>query len=203
MFTNSGESRKTMKSSTPSRPPFSSSKWLVITLVSILSMPSSVFVRPTIAASRSVATATRSRSPFVEPLNQSAKSRSLTPTGATIVVTDLTQKISDSGGCSLPEAIYAANFDRNIAIDSTDPDHFVVTHCTPGNGDDTIVLPAGAVFQMSGIILDAYNPNGPTATPIIFSNIDIEANGSTFQRVSTTENFRAFAVGSASIDVPA
>jgi CSLREA domain-containing protein len=138
-----------------------------------------------------------------EPSHHAALVRPTAATGATIVVTDLTQKISDSCGCSLPEAIYAANFDRNIAIDSTDPDHFVVTHCTPGNGDDTIVLPANAVFQMSGIIADAYNAYGPTATPIIFSNIDIEANGSTFQRTSTTENYRAFTVGNASIDVPA
>jgi hypothetical protein len=178
-------------------------QWLVLALVSILSLPSSVSLRPNIAAARSEVPVTHRQSIFVDPLGLSAKSQPATPAGATIVVTDLTQKVSSSGGCSLPEAIYAANFDRNIAIDSTDPDHFVVTHCTPGSGDDTIVLPAGAVFQMSGIIADAYNPYGPTATPIIFSNIDIEANGSTFQRVSTTENFRVFSVGSASIDGPA
>lgn len=182
--------------------PLARSKGLVLMLVSILSMPSTVFVLPTIAASRSVVISKRSTSIFVEPVHQSEKSQPAAVTGATIVVTDLTQKISSSGGCSLPEAIYSANFDRNIAIDSTSPDHFITTNCAAGNGDDTIVLPAGAVFQMSGIIADAYNPFGPTATPLIFSNIDIEANGSTLQRVSTTETYRAFAVGTASINLP-
>jgi CSLREA domain-containing protein len=181
-------------------------------LVTLLLLPSvGLVVRPSTAESSGklsdgisvVSSATTENVSVESSFRTAAPASGARPAGATITVTDLTQKISDSGGCSLPEAIYAANFDRNIAIDSTDPDHFVVTHCTPGNGDDTIVLPAGAVFQMSGIILDAYNPYGPTATPIIFSNIDIEANGSTFQRVSTTENFRAFSVGSASINVPA
>lgn len=179
------------------------SKWLAVTLVCVLSVPTILLVRPTSAHSCSAVSPMRRNSIFAEPSPLIQQVHPAAATGATIVVTDLTQKISDSGGCSLPEAIYAANFDRNIAIDATNPDHFVVTHCTPGNGDDTIVLPAGAVFQLSGIIADAYNPFGPTATPIIFSNIDIEANGSTIQRSSTTQNYRAFAVGSASIDVPA
>ena len=120
---------------------------------------------------------------------------------ATITVTDLTQKISSTGGCSLPEAIYSANFDRNIAIDTTDPDHFITTNCTPGSGDDTIVLPSGMVFQGTGIVDDAHNALGPTATPIIFSNIAIDANGSRLERTGSV-NVRAFAVGSASVDLP-
>jgi CSLREA domain-containing protein len=179
------------------------STWLAVILVSVLSVQSVLTIRSASAASRSAVSSTLKKSFVVEPSHHPAQDHPAAATGATIVVTDLTQKISDSGGCSLPEAIYAADFDRNIAIDSTDPDHFVVTHCTPGNGDDTIVLPANAVFQMSGIIADANNAYGPTATPIIFSNINIEANGSTFQRTSTTENYRAFAVGTASINVPA
>jgi hypothetical protein len=119
--------------------------------------------------------------------------------GAIIFVTSLDQKISRTGGCSLQEAIYSANFDNNIAIDFVNSDgteHFITTECVPGNGDDIIVLPFGGVFQMSKIVDDARNPFGPTATPIITSNITIEANGSLLQWMGTA-NTRAFSVGSA------
>lgn len=175
-------------------------KLLVLAVVSMLSMPSAVWMRTTMvyrSVPPSVLTSPRRQSIFVQPLNRFTQDHPATPAGATIVVTDLTQKVGGIGGCSLPEAIYSANFDRNVAIDSTNPDHFVITNCTAGNGDDTIVLPAGALFQMSGIIADAYNSYGPTATPLVFSNIDIQTNGSTFQRTSTTENYRAFTVGTA------
>src|SRR5688572_13218992 len=89
--------------------------------------------------------------------------------GNTIYVTSLAQKVSESGGCSLQEAIYSANFDSNIAIDSTNPDHFITTECEPGNGDDTILLPSGAVLQMSSTLEDAHNPVGPSATPFVFA----------------------------------
>jgi CSLREA domain-containing protein len=190
------------KSSKSSRTPLARSQWLALGLISILSLPSAMLMRPTIAAARSVVPVTHRQLVSVDPLNRSAQPQPPTPAGATIVVTDLTQKISSSGGCSLPEAIYSANFDRNIAIDSTNPDHFINTNCTSGSGDDTIVLPAGAVFWMSGSVADAYNPFGPTATPLVFSNIDIQANGSTLQGVSTTGTYRAFAVGFAYIDLP-
>ncbi len=44
--------------------------------------------------------------------------------GAMIPVTSLEQKISGTGGCSLQEAIYSANYDSNIAVDvrRVDPD---------------------------------------------------------------------------------
>ena len=91
--------------------------------------------------------------------------------------------------------------DDNVAIDSINPDHFVTTECMKGHGDDTIVLPAGAVFQMNSIIDDAHNYMGPTATPIIFSNITIDANGSRLERTGNL-NFRAFSIGSASVGAP-
>ena len=124
------------------------------------------------------------------------------PVGATIHVTTTSQAIGVDGFCSLTEAIYAANFDSNIAINATNPDSFVFTECEPGNGDDTIVLPAGGVVTMSSIVDDAHNYMGPTATPIIFSNITIEANGARFQHAPNGINFRAFAVGNASIALP-
>ncbi len=121
---------------------------------------------------------------------------------ATIFVTTLEQKISATAGCSLQEAIFSANFDKNIAIDSTNPDRFITTECVAGNGHDTIVLPTRAVLQMSSIVDDAYNYMGPTATPIIFTNITIEAHGARLEHTPNGVNFRAFAVGQTSIHLP-
>src|SRR5262249_61779244 len=107
--------------------------------------------------------------------------------GAVIFVTTAEQKISDSGGCSLQEAIYSANSHHNIAIDGTNfdgTDRFLSrdgqlahTQCVPGSGDDVIVLPLAATLEMKRVVDDAYNPAGPTATPIIFSKITIEGFG--------------------------
>jgi hypothetical protein len=116
--------------------------------------------------------------------------------GAVIPVTTLVQKISDSGGCSLQEAIYSANFDNNVAIagySGTVP-NLVTTQCVPGSGDDIIVLPAAALMQFGNIVDDAYNPVGPTATPIITSTITILGYGATLERIGS-RNFRLFTVG--------
>ena len=117
--------------------------------------------------------------------------------GAVIPVTTVDQKISGYGGCSLQEAIYSANFDSNVAIagyTGSTPNE-VTTQCVPGSGNDIIVLPAGALFQMNKIVDDAINPTGPTATPIVTSNITILAYGATMERIGT-RNFRLFAVAS-------
>lgn len=126
--------------------------------------------------------------------------RASAQTGALIFVTSLDDKLSSTGGCSLQEAIYSANFNNNVAPDSLNDDgseHFITTQCVPGSPDgaDILVLPAGAVFLMDHPTLDIHNPFGPTATPPVTSRIRIEANGSTFQRTGT-KNFRAFAVSS-------
>ena len=71
----------------------------------------------------------------------------------------------------------------------------VVTQCVPGNGDDIIVLPAWRGFQPEHDRRRSYNPTGPTATPIITSNITILAYGATLEHTGT-RNFRLFAVGS-------
>jgi Divergent InlB B-repeat domain len=116
--------------------------------------------------------------------------------GAVIPVTTVEQKINGLGGCSLQEAIYSANFDTNLAIsryEGSTP-FVILTQCVRGSGDDIIVLPAGAVLQLSKIVDDADNPTGPTATPIITSNITILAYGATFQRTGNA-NLRLFAVG--------
>ena len=115
-----------------------------------------------------------------------------------IFVTDLTQKISSTGGCSLPEAIYSANFDNNIAIADYDIHEnpiYVTTNCHPGNGADRIILPTQATFIFNAFIYDFTNPFGATATPMVASPITIEANGSTLQWTGS-KNSRAFSVAS-------
>jgi uncharacterized repeat protein (TIGR01451 family) len=136
--------------------------------------------------------------------------------GATIYVTTTAQKIGGigTGGCSLQEAIYSAvlhdSLDggaHGIAIDRTSPDHFITTECVMGTGNgDIIVLPTDGVFNLGGsantfVDGDAYNPYGPTATPIIFSNIAIEGHGATLQWTGS-RNVRLFAVGPATINTP-
>jgi len=109
-------------------------------------------------------------------------------TAGVINVTTTVQGIADDGLCSLQEAIYAANVDA------------AYNGCTAGSGDDVIALQAGATYRMSAPVDDQYNPLGPTATPIVLTNITIEANGAQLVRSNpngTTTglpNFRAFAV---------
>src|SRR5437868_15304873 len=138
-----------------------------------------------------------------------------TPSGARIYVTTTAQKIAgiDTGSCSLQEAIYSSVLHQSvidangiahgIAIDATDPDHFITTNCVPGTGNgDTIVLPSGGVFNLNTYLDgDAHNPYGPTATPIIFSTMTIEGDGATLQWTGGSANVRLFAVGPASVTI--
>jgi Divergent InlB B-repeat domain len=126
---------------------------------------------------------------------------------AYIYVTTIQDKISSTGGCSVKEAIYSANFDNNIAIDYVNADgtdHFVTTQCVPGSGDDVIVLPPGAILSMTQITVDAHNPWGPTATPIILSNITIDGYGAELDWGigGSSVLARAFTVGYASVLLP-
>lgn len=122
---------------------------------------------------------------------------------AMIQVTTTVQGVSDPADCSLQEAIYSSEFKSNIAIATTDPDTFYTTGCTSGTGNgDTISLPDGATFTFDHSWgSDAYNPYGPTATPIIFSNVTILGNGATLQW-SGTGSSRLFAIGTATITTP-
>jgi hypothetical protein len=112
-----------------------------------------------------------------------------TGTGATIYVNE---------NCTLEEAIYSANLDRSSKI-VFDPigrtASELPTGCVPGSGDDTIELPPGAVIQLDSAAIDGYNPFGPTATPVVLSNITIEGQGARLEHVPNSGNFRAFAVG--------
>src|SRR5450432_3458608 len=102
-----------------------------------------------------------------------------------IYVTSLEDKISETGGCSLQEAIFSANLDNNVAIDKYDlfdgTPHMITTQCAKGQGDDTIVLPTGATLLLDTVVDDPDNPTGPAATPMVTSHITIQAAGSTLQ----------------------
>src|SRR5207253_10530023 len=80
---------------------------------------------------------------------------------------------------------------------------FIGTDCVKGTGNgDTIVLPNGADFQLTkSLDGDAYNYMGPTATPMIFSTMTIEANGSTLEWKGKG-NSRLFAIGNATVTTP-
>ena len=121
--------------------------------------------------------------------------------GATIYVTTPFQKISSSGGCSLQEAIYSANFDDNVAISSlntnTGKDVLVRTECIPGSGNDTIVLPRGGIVVLEDIVRGGIETNhtGRTATPLITTNITIRADGALLVWVGDDKGARLFSVG--------
>jgi uncharacterized repeat protein (TIGR01451 family) len=118
----------------------------------------------------------------------------------TILVTTTQQGVTDPSHCSLQEAIYAAEFGSNTALNLTDPDRFYTTGCVlqGASGPFTIVLQNTVYSFNTSWDRDAHNPFGLTATPIIFANITIQGNGATLEWTGT-ENSRLFAVGSATI----
>ena len=118
----------------------------------------------------------------------------------TIQVTTTQQGVSDITHCSLQEAIYAAEFASNTAVNATDPDSFYTTGCIlQGNsGPFTIVLQKTVYAFNTFWDRDAHNPFGLTATPIVFADITIQGNGATLQWTGK-DNSRLFAVGTASI----
>src|SRR5215471_16353813 len=127
-------------------------------------------------------------------------SAQLTEAQTTIEVTTTQQGVTDAGNCSLQEAIYAAEFGSNTALNLTDPDRFYSTGCVlqGASAPFTIVLQKTVYTFNTSWDRDAHNPFGPTATPLIFANIFIQGNGATLQWTGTG-NSRLFAVGSASI----
>ena len=104
-----------------------------------------------------------------------------------------------SGLCSLTEAIFAANTDSNQALDPSG--NLYTSGCEPGSGNDTIVL-QNAVYSMTDFEHNIQHSRyGPTATPVIFSNITIQGNGATIQRAQGSPNMRAFTVGYDQVDL--
>ena len=112
---------------------------------------------------------------------------------ATITVTTTNQEVNTDADCSLQEAIFAANFDAAIAVDPLSTSSPISTGCAAGSGFDTIVLAAGATYLMSGIVQDPFNHLGPTATPLIFTAVNIQGNGARLERVGGLD-IRLFSV---------
>jgi uncharacterized repeat protein (TIGR01451 family) len=119
----------------------------------------------------------------------------------TIQVTTTQQGVTDASNCSLQEAIYAAEFASNTALNLTDPDRFYTTGCLlQGSTPPYAIVLQKTVYSFdTSWDRDAHNPFGFTATPLIFANITIEGNGATLQWTGTG-NSRLFAVGTATID---
>jgi hypothetical protein len=107
------------------------------------------------------------------------------PAYSASVINVTTTAPDGSGGCSLSEAIIAANTDSNAHA----------SECTAGSGADTIVLPEGGTLVMSAPYDDYANYTGPTATPMVTSAITIEARGATIRHGGSLVPYRAFAVG--------
>lgn len=128
--------------------------------------------------------------------------------GATIYVTSLVDKVSSTDGCSLKEAVDSSILHESFAITGwfgTDQDGsnahpvLVPTQCVAGTGNDIIVLPTGAVLQMTFPSADDGDFMGLAATPMITSTITIEGNGATvvFAPAPPFTKFRLFSVAAA------
>ncbi|MBM7505889.1 choice-of-anchor Q domain-containing protein [Agromyces aurantiacus] len=112
---------------------------------------------------------------------------------AGVIVVDSTSQALGQPGCTLPEAILAANHDSSwVPLPMANGLNFE-TECAAGDGTDTIMLDGDATYAFSAPIDDAFNHVGPTATPIITSHIVIEGAGAVIQR-SGGASLRAFAV---------
>jgi len=99
----------------------------------------------------------------------------------------LANTITVSGGCTLADAIQAANTDAAVGS------------CAPGSGADTIELSGTIVLNGATI----YTADGENGLPSITSNITISGNGSTIERNTSfacdnaSTNFRIFHVAAA------
>ncbi len=85
-----------------------------------------------------------------------------------------------ASGCTLVDAITAANVDRQT------------NGCPAGSGPDTITLPAGSTQLLTAGLSGLF---GPTGLPPITSAIVIDGNGSTIARDPQAPQFRILAVG--------
>ena len=89
----------------------------------------------------------------------------------------LAATINVSGGCSLVNAITAANTDTATG------------GCPKGSGADTIRLPVGSTQTLTTVNNSTY---GPTGLPVISSAITIEGKNSTIQRESSAPELPHF-----------
>ena len=91
----------------------------------------------------------------------------------------LAATINVSGGCTLVDAITAANSDAPAG------------GCTAGSGTDILVLPAGSTHTLTTVNNGTYGANG---LPVVTSAITIDGNGSTITRDPGAPPFRILEV---------
>ena len=114
------------------------------------------------------------------------------PVHAASIVVNTTQQGLGIPGCSLQEAILAANHDTSVVFYPDGIGPSFETGCVAGNGADVIELGGGA-YLLTNVIDEDDNATGPTATPQITSPVIIEGRGAIIVR-STTQPMRAFSV---------
>ena len=114
------------------------------------------------------------------------------PVYAASIVVNTTQQGLGIPGCSLQEAILAANYDTSVVFYPDGIGPSFDTGCVAGSGADVIELGGGA-YLLTNVIDDDDNATGPTATPQITSPMIIEGRGAIIVR-STTQPMRAFSV---------
>jgi hypothetical protein len=109
-----------------------------------------------------------------------------------VITVDSTSQEIGVPGCTLPEAILAANHDASTVPLPASNGLNVDTGCVAGSGNDVIDL-APDTYAFVDVVDDASNYVGPTATPIITSAVQIEGHGARIEHTGST-NVRAFAV---------
>lgn len=82
--------------------------------------------------------------------------------------------INVGGGCTLVNAIVAANLDTASG------------GCAAGSGADTLILQAGSTHTLTTV---NNSERGPTGLPVIASDITIQGNGSTITRAPGRPTF--------------
>jgi CSLREA domain-containing protein len=100
-------------------------------------------------------------------------------TGTITVTTTADEFGPNPAGCSLREAIQAANSDLAFG------------GCPAGSGIDTIVLQASQTYALTS---RDNNQFGFTGAPVIQSTIVIEGNGATITRANGAPSFRLFSI---------
>ncbi|MDF2575408.1 MAG: hypothetical protein K0S05_2320 [Agromyces sp.] len=113
---------------------------------------------------------------------------------ASVIVVDSASQGLGVTGCTLPEAILAANHDASVVPDPIGNGASIDTGCVAGSGIDVIEL-GGASYAFGSIIDEDDNHVGPTATPVVTSHLIIEGRGAVIQRTGSAL-MRAFAVQS-------
>jgi len=93
----------------------------------------------------------------------------------------LAATIPVGGGCTLVDAITAANTDTATG------------GCPAGSGADTILLPPGSTQTLTEVNNDTF---GPTGLPVVESVITLAGQGSTILRAEGAPEFRLLAVRS-------